>query len=55
MVIPKSSEAIRDPETGVAEEMLKRVGKASVEVPERFVSVSSLLMTLIMYGLKHSL
>lgn len=37
-VWPTSSESVYDPETGVEQETLMRVGKASVEVPEGFVS-----------------
>ena len=35
---PGSSDAVRDPDTGVEEETLKTVGRASVTVPEGFVS-----------------
>ena len=35
---PGSSDAVRDPDTGVQEETLKTVGRASVTVPEGFVS-----------------
>ncbi|KAH8110036.1 dehydrogenase E1 and transketolase domain-containing protein 1 [Phellopilus nigrolimitatus] len=36
MVLPNSTEAVRDPETGAALDMLKEVGRASVQVPEGF-------------------
>ena len=35
---PGSRDAVRDPDTGVQEETLKTVGRASVTVPEGFVS-----------------
>lgn len=38
MVLPNSTEAVRDPETGAALETLKEVGRASVQVPEGFVN-----------------
>ncbi|KAF9061727.1 dehydrogenase E1 and transketolase domain-containing protein 1 [Rhodocollybia butyracea] len=36
MVWPESSEATRNPDTGVQKDVLERVGKASVQVPEGF-------------------
>ena len=39
MVIPNSSDAIRDPETGVNVDTLTAIGKVSVSVPDSFVSV----------------
>lgn len=38
IVWPSSAEAVSEPETGVKVETLKRVGSASVHVPEDFVS-----------------
>lgn len=38
LVWPASQEAVRNPETGVDQETLVKVGKASVDVPEGFVS-----------------
>jgi probable 2-oxoglutarate dehydrogenase E1 component DHKTD1 len=38
MVWPGAEDAIRDPETGVGEDTLKQVAKASVAVPTGFVS-----------------
>ena len=35
---PGSKDAVRDPETGVDHEALQQVGRASVSVPEGFVS-----------------
>ena len=35
---PGSKDAVRDPETGVDQETLQQVGRASVSVPEGFVS-----------------
>lgn len=39
LVWPASQEAVRNPETGVYRETLVKVGKASVNVPEGFVSI----------------
>lgn len=39
LVWPASKEAVRDPDTGVNEEALVRIGNASVNVPEGFVSL----------------
>jgi hypothetical protein len=39
IVWPASVEAEFDPETGVGRERLVKVGRASVDVPEGFVSV----------------
>ncbi|KAG6816029.1 hypothetical protein H0H87_009275 [Tephrocybe sp. NHM501043] len=39
MVWPGSEDAIYDPQTGVQEETLKAVGRASVAVPDNFVSL----------------
>ena len=36
MVWPESSEAIKNPDTGVERDLLERVGKASVRIPEGF-------------------
>lgn len=36
MVWPESTEAISNPDTGVERDVLERVGKASVYVPEGF-------------------
>ena len=41
MVWPASPEAVRDPQTGVAREVLEQVGRASVTVPNGFVRVFS--------------
>ena len=38
IVWPASEEAIHDPETGVDRTVLERVGRASIAVPEGFVS-----------------
>ena len=38
LVWPASEDAVRNPETGVNQETLVKVGKASVDVPEDFVS-----------------
>ena len=38
LVWPASSDAVRNPETGVDQETLVKVGKSSVDVPEDFVS-----------------
>ena len=38
MVWPASEEAKHDPETGVDRTVLERVGRASIAVPEGFVS-----------------
>ena len=38
MVWPASEEARHDPETGVDRTVLERVGRASIAVPEGFVS-----------------
>jgi probable 2-oxoglutarate dehydrogenase E1 component DHKTD1 len=38
MVWPASGEASRNPDTGVEIDVLRRVGRASVTVPEGFVS-----------------
>jgi probable 2-oxoglutarate dehydrogenase E1 component DHKTD1 len=38
MVWPASEEANHDPETGVDRTVLERVGRASIAVPEGFVS-----------------
>ena len=38
MVLPVSANATRNPDTGVSIDILKNVGRASVEVPEGFVS-----------------
>ena len=45
LVWPGSREAVWDPETGVEQETLKKVGRASVTVPEGFVSASSATST----------
>lgn len=42
-VWPNSPEAKHDPATGVAQEKLKQVAKASVTLPEDFVSCQKLL------------
>ena len=39
MVWPASPEAVRNPQTGVAREVLEQVGRASVTVPNGFVRV----------------
>ena len=39
MVMPNGQDAIRDPETGVDADTLTNIGKASVSVPDGFVSV----------------
>ena len=39
MVWPASEEAMHDPETGVDKTVLERVGRASIAVPEGFVSI----------------
>lgn len=39
MVWPASEEARHNPETGVDRTVLERVGRASITVPEGFVSV----------------
>ena len=38
LVVPMSNDAVHNPETGVSAAVLKDVGKASVAVPESFVS-----------------
>ena len=44
MVWPASEEARHDPETGVDRTVLERVGRASIAVPEGFVSFISWTM-----------
>ena len=39
MVWPASEEARHDPETGMDRTVLERVGRASIAVPEGFVSI----------------
>lgn len=39
MVWPRSEDAVHDPATGVSRDVLERVGRASVKVPEGYVSV----------------
>jgi probable 2-oxoglutarate dehydrogenase E1 component DHKTD1 len=41
MVWPASAEADFNPETGVWKEWLVKIGRASVDVPEVFVSIST--------------
>lgn len=54
MVWPASAEAVHDPMTGVDENTLKLIGRASVKVPEDFVSwcdsISSTRITGIITG-----
>jgi hypothetical protein len=38
MVWPRSEEAVHDPVTGVPLDVLEKVGRASVKVPEGYVS-----------------
>lgn len=38
LVWPASSGAARNPETGVSKDVLQHIGKASITVPENFVS-----------------
>ena len=42
MVWPASKEAVFNPETGLEKETLLNVGRASVQVPDGFVSYLSL-------------
>lgn len=48
MVWPASEEARHNPETGVDRTVLERVGRASIAVPEGFVSL--VLLTMIPEG-----
>lgn len=44
MVWPASSSADRNPETGVLEEQLKEVGRASIKIPDGFVRQAMVLV-----------